>query len=261
MPKVAVVIPVYKQVFSEYEKISINSIYQSFSKTYDIIYVKPQTLDFTPPHSDCTLMECFEDDYFKGIRGYNHLMLSAEFYARFSEYEYILIAQADCYIFRDELLEWCDKGYDYIGAPWLVRPIYNNPFMRVCSAIKRCYCNVMGLPNSQVTNNKVGNGGLSLRNVASCLRAVTELEDVAKRYLSYPKKCAVYNEDVFFALEPNRAGLGFKYFTPMEALRFSVDKYPALCYKLLGEKLPMGTHGWYKRRMIDFWSPIILNNK
>jgi hypothetical protein len=24
--------------------------------------------------------------------------------------------------FKDELQEWCDKGYDYIGAPWIATP-------------------------------------------------------------------------------------------------------------------------------------------
>ena len=31
----------------------------------------------------------------------------------------MLIYQLDAYVFKDELLNWANKGYDYIGAPWL----------------------------------------------------------------------------------------------------------------------------------------------
>ncbi|MDE7155830.1 MAG: hypothetical protein K2N79_06045, partial [Muribaculaceae bacterium] len=68
----------------------------------------------------------------------------------------------------------------------------------------------------------------------------------------------IYNEDVFFSTEVNKHGLDFKYPTWQEALNFSFDKYPALCFSLNGDKLPMGCHAWYKRRMRKFWFPIIL---
>ena len=28
----------------------------------------------------------------------------------------MLIYQLDCYLFEDKIDEWCNKGYDYIGA-------------------------------------------------------------------------------------------------------------------------------------------------
>lgn len=62
--------------------------------------------------------------------GYNRLMLSEDLYSAFSNYEYILICQSDAYIFRDELKEWCEAGYDYVGAPWLRRPLYDLPVMK-----------------------------------------------------------------------------------------------------------------------------------
>jgi hypothetical protein len=30
----------------------------------------------------------------------------------------MLIYQLDAWVFKDDLMKWCNKGYDYIGAPW-----------------------------------------------------------------------------------------------------------------------------------------------
>ena len=60
----------------------------------------------------------FNDTYFESIYGYNQLMLNVEFYEAFSK-KYILIYQTDAFIFKDDLNYWCEKDYDYIGAPWI----------------------------------------------------------------------------------------------------------------------------------------------
>lgn len=260
MPQVCVVIPIYKKELSHYEQISFDSIYNTLGGNNPLIIVKPLSLDIdsiTEKYNGITV-ETFDDDYFKNIAGYNRLMLSTEFYQRFEQYNYILIAQTDCYIFHDSLEYWCKKGYDYVGAPWLVKPIYKFPLFKLISYIKKKYCEAMGKPNSQITNNKVGNGGLSLRKIKSHITATTKLGEIANRYLTQPKRSAVFNEDVFFAIEPNKNGMEFKYPSAIEALEFSFDKYPNLSSNLIKGKIPMGCHGWYKRKMIKYWTPIIL---
>ncbi|MFI3261456.1 MAG: DUF5672 family protein [Rikenellaceae bacterium] len=260
MKQVSVVIPIYKIDLNKFEQISFDSIYNAYAGKYPITIVKPSSLDissFTNKYKHL-LIESFKDDYFKSIAGYNRLMLSEEFYARFSDYEYILIAQTDCYIFKDNLSSWCEKGYDYIGAPWLVRPIYKFPLLRLTSYLKKKYCDFTNTPNSQLSNNKIGNGGLSLRKIKSHIEATVKLKSIADQYLNYPKRTAIFNEDVFFALEPNKNGLSFKYPEIQEALRFSYDKYPKFCNQLMSGETPMGCHGWYKRKMIKYWKPIIL---
>ncbi len=257
MPTAVVVVPIYKDFISECERVSLESIFRVLGGSHDIAFVKPCSLTRLECYNveRASRIDSFEDHFFEGLRGYNKLMLSREFYERFLDYDYILIAQLDSYIFRDELDEWCRKGYDYIGAPWL-RP--SKPFQGLRSVIKRWFCNLMGRPNSQINVNRVGNGGLSLRRVESCRRVVAQLDSVVQRYLSCSELREVFNEDIFFAIEPQRAGIEFKYPHSLEALRFSVDNYPSYCYQLLGNKLPMGTHGWSKKRMIRFWKPIIL---
>lgn len=250
---VKVIIPIYTSQINTYEKISLERICHILY-AHPLTVIKPTSLDlsFLLEKYPELVMEDFDDNYFKGISGYNRLMLSEEFYQRFENYEYILICQLDAYIFRDELLDWCKKGYDYVGAPWLVRPIYHSFPMKQYRWLFRSAA-------TRETDFKVGNGGLSLRRVSSHLLAVRLLKDIIGEFLSH-KGNHVFNEDVFFSVEVNKHGLNFSYPDYMEALKFSFDKYPALCYKLNCGQLPFGCHSWYKKKMIEFWSKIISLN-
>lgn len=254
---VKIIIPIYRAELAPLEKISLQQICRIL-KNYPLTVIKPAGLDLTALSRQYPqlVFEEFEGEYFRGISAYNRLMMSEVFYSRFVDYEYILICQLDTYIFKDELKEWCNKGYDYIGAPWFVRPIYRFPLLRLTSWIKKQFCELFHLPNSQITNFKVGNGGLSLRRVSSHLKAVSVLHETIDRFLQHPGN-HLFNEDVFFSVEVNKHGMNFTYPDYMEALRFSFDKYPALCYKLNNNQLPFGCHSWYKRRMKKFWFPII----
>lgn len=255
--EVAVVVPIYRDYLAEDEQISLQSIVDVLGG-YPLVWVKPASLslDRVGKRYPQFREENFSDACFTDIHAYNTLMLSPEFYERFAGFRYILIAQLDTYIFRDELHEWCARGYDYVGAPWIVRDFYRHPLMRLCSGIKKWYCDATGKPNSQVTGNKVGNGGLSLRKVESHLRATRQLRSTIAQYLSH--RHHLFNEDVFFALEPNRHGMGFRYPSAEEALQFSFDTHPAYCFKKNANRLPFGCHGWSKKRMQKFWRPIIL---
>ncbi len=119
---------------------------------------------------------------------------------------------------------------------------------------------MLGFKDATIGWWRVGNGGLSLRRVASHLDVVTRLSDVVDDFLKHPRN-HLYNEDVFFSTEVNLHGLNFRYPKWEEALKFAFDKYPALCFKLNGNELPMGCHSWYKKRMRRFWFPIILLSK
>lgn len=262
--KVTIVVPCYKQELSEYERISFDRLCETLGN-HRIIVIKPRSLrlpDSITGNNRVAGVECFADSYFAGrIAGYNRLMMSKEFYSRFENSEYILIYQLDAYVFRDELESWCDKGYDYIGAPWLLRPVYEFPLLRFISWLKRKFCDLTGRPNGQITRYKVGNGGLSLRWVDSHLKAVEKLNDVIESFVNAEKHHHTFNEDVFFGVWVNRYGMNFRYPDWKEALKFSFDKYPGLCYELNGNNLPFGCHSWYGRKMRKFWFPIILQSK
>ncbi len=250
---VKVIIPIYKATFSREEKIALARAYEILN-AYPIVVIKPETLDLSELAREFPRLafEDFPELYFAGISGYNRLMLSSAFYERFMDSEYILIYQLDAYVFRDELGAWLAKGYDYVGAPWLRRPVYRLPLIAQFMRLNHLYRTWRGKPSKQDLYDKVGNGGLSLRKVASHLRVTCEQEERIRFFLSQ-KRFHLYNEDVFWATEAK----GFVYPDAREALRFSFDKYPAYCYRLNGRRLPFGCHAWYKRKMRGFWRRFI----
>lgn len=251
--KVTITIPIYKPTFTYLEKRSLNQVYSILS-AHNIVVVKPQSLDLSFLLKEYPLLRfmSFDDAYFQGIKGYNQLMLSSTFYKEFLQNDYILIYQLDAYVFKDELLEWCNKGYDYIGAPWLKKPVYRLPLIKQFMSFVHWHKKLRGKPSKQSFYNKIGNGGLSLRNVQRHYTATIEHKDKIDYYLSQ-KRSHFYNEDVFWGTEVPE----FKFPSPFEALQFSFDKYPSYSYKLNHGQLPFGCHAWYKRKMRKFWKPII----
>lgn len=254
MDKVVVIIPIYKTTLSDDEVLSLRQTCQAL-KNYPLVVIQPEGLDLSSLNEQYPLLQFqeFPASYFKGIMGYNRLMLSPVFYERFLNYEYMLICQLDAYIFRDELQEWCNKGYDYIGSPWLRRPVYDFPLLKQCMQFSLWWKHRRGLRSKQDLYNKVGNGGLSLRKVKAHYQVTKDSQELIGFYTNR-KKLHLYNEDVFWALEAK----DFSYPTPEEAMLFAFDKYPELAYKLTGERLPFGCHGWNKRKMRKFWKGVFL---
>ncbi|PKN51129.1 MAG: hypothetical protein CVU55_13425 [Deltaproteobacteria bacterium HGW-Deltaproteobacteria-13] len=259
--KIGIVISIYKPDLSEKEKISIAQAFQVLKK-YRIIFVAPQSLDIRnykkcfEAHDDQFIR--FNDRYFyQGLEGYNELLLSEDFYKIFSEFSYVLIYQPDAYVFRDELAEWCEEGYDYIGAPWLEDK------------------------NEQIKLNGVGNGGFSLRNIEKFLyvlskckiQTVSEESKIKKRFYKIQNKTialrlkllnligskkAVYyrdknlNEDGFWGEAAPKITRKFKTAPVEKAVKFAFDRYPDVLYKMNNDKLPFGCHAWEKRNP-EFW--------
>src|SRR5690554_154563 len=119
---VRVIIPIYKNTLNELEATSLK---QSFKilKNHHFSLICPENLDIQPilnfEKNNTIEVVRFPNEYFKGIEGYNRLMLSEEFYEKFLESKYILICQTDVIVIKDELEYWCSKNYDYINAPWI----------------------------------------------------------------------------------------------------------------------------------------------
>lgn len=256
--KVAVVIPFYRKEISDIEHCALEQVCDVL-RAYSSIVVKPVSLDLSEIKNRYPLLSfvSFTDFYFKSISGYNQLMLSPSFYERFLQYEYILIYQLDAYVFRDELIDWCMKGYDYIGAPWLKKRIYNYPLISWVMSFIRWRRIQAGELSKQDLYNKIGNGGFSLRKVDSHYKATIEYSSNIAAFLLH-KRSRFYNyvEDVFWATEIPE----FSYPDAMEALSFSFDKYPRYSFRLTKGKLPFGCHGWYKRKRKSFWKSIICVN-
>ncbi len=254
MASAVIVIPVYKTSLSEDERASLSRCF-SVLKRYPIVYMAPEGLDLEPLTQSFPPMrvERFAASYFASKVSYNALMLSPEFYERFSAWEYLLLYQLDAWVFRDDLSMWLDRGYDYVGAPWPIRPIYRHPLYKFCSALKtRMMSADKTADDRHACRGRVGNGGFSLRRtrtIAELLRRHADRVDYYVQRSSFPR----YYEDVFFAVEAPRLEADFKTPTLEEALAFAFDTYPALCYRLNGHQLPFGCHGFNKRKSRAFW--------
>lgn len=254
MHQVKVVIPIYRLSLSEMEQASIRQTLRVL-KQYPIVILHPQNLVipegmFPPTVAQLAVSEEWLGTR-NGIAGYNRMMMSYDFYQLFSDTEYILICHTDAWIFRDELSEWCHKGYDCIAAPWIERPIYRLPiikqymqWIKKSHERKHTFCR-------QNLYGKIGNGGLSLRRVEMFKQACRTYQKEIEEYNSHHQH--YYNEDVFWATVPKE----FHYPTETIGLQFSFDRHPAYCLKRNKGKLPFGCHSWNKPRMYKFWKHII----
>lgn len=241
MKRVAVVTPIYKQKLSQSENMALHHGFQVLS-AYDRIFVSPRNLEYLDTLlPDKTLY--FDEHYFKNIAGYNRLMLSEKFYECFLEYEYILIFQPDAFVFRDELLQWCEKGYAYIGAPWPQgRRLYPYGFSGVDYIGKYL---PFFIRNRSVF---VGNGGFSLRHVETAIEMLKKHPFIVRSWTG--------NEDAFWSYYAAMPENHFPVPDEKEASKFALE-LDAEKYYIANERLlPFACHGWEKYS-VEFWQKII----
>ncbi len=209
----------------------------------------------------------FPDQYFGSPQAHGRLLLSEQFYRAFEDYEYILIYHLDALVFVDRVLEWCNAGYDYVGAPWLISP-----------------------DTPQITEQKVGNGGFSLRRVRSFLRVLdsrryfVDPEDYWARFAArqgpvarilnaprkYLKRVLALNdvrwhvrlalrgdvhEDRFWSEYATHYDPEFRIAPVDRAMRFAFEAEPRRCFECIGRQRPFGAHRWAKfdREFYDPW--------
>lgn len=283
MKQCVVVIPVYCESPSSPEKASYQNTL-SVLAGHDIVVVTHRDCD-TSVYDDISRRldtnvryEYFSQQYFSSVHGYNDLCLSETFYRRFADYEYMLICQLDAWVFRDELSYWCEKGYDYIGAPIFYG--YSS---------ERFSTRVMG----------IGNGGLSLRRITHAIAVTTAprsrvflkpgkifsiylnhaiTHDTFRkrplRLLALPfiimAKCMGFhntlryyigrhlNEDLILGSWSASAwGIDTNIPGQEEAMQFSFEVHPELLYSETGGRLPFGCHAFMKWSYASFWSRFI----
>jgi len=183
--------------------------------------------------ADLRVLE-FDPGWFGSAVGYNLLCRNAGFYRSFVGHDFLLLYQLDAYVFSDQLPAWCDRGYDYIGAPWLhhefqmhsrktwTKSTLLRPFLR-----------------------QVGNGGFSLRCIRTMRSASFWLWPLSWLLRSIP-------EDVFWAHVGARLWPGFRIASVDEALRFAWDAAPAECAARCEGRLPFGVHAWNTDHL-EYW--------
>jgi len=255
---VTIIIPLYKESLDPLELISIDQCFKVLGR-YNIVAVKPRSLALTNYPYPFKKIYNFDDKYFDDIAGYNSLMLSSEFYKEFLSNEYMLIYQPDAFVFKDELEAWCNAGYDYIGAPWLREGDYPDLIKKLKNKLKAYFHIKYNIkqqnsdtPSDLQFENKVGNGGFSLRHVKKFYNLTISEATLIKEYSQ--QNSHRFNEDAFWSIEVNRKSTRLKIPGYKKAAHFAIENNGNYGLQLTGGKLPFGCHAWDKN--LEFWRPI-----
>lgn len=253
--------------FTPDQEIAFRHVRRYLSR-WDIYTVMPESHPAVYPG---LIPKRFPDRFFGNAQAHSALLLSERFYRAFLSYDYILIYHLDALVFADRLQEWCDAGYDYIGSPWLISP--DMPYIK---------------------EEKVGNGGFSLRRVRSFLetlrsrRYFVDPDEYWRAYRArtsrvagalnlprkYLKRMKIFNdvrwhirwairddvhEDRFWSEYATYYNPRFR-IAPLDvAMRFAFEAEPRRCFAQVGGELPFGAHRWPKFDRM-FYEPYLLTH-
>lgn len=267
---VAVVIPIHKTTLNEHEESSFKQTL-SVLHSHDIFLIThPQLtlgyyLAIASELNKKIQVVYFDKHYFDSVESYNRLMLTTEFYRRFDMYEYMLICQTDVYVFRDELLAWCNKGYNYIGAPWISYKKKKNRYKFYgmgnggFSLRKISYClQVLNFPPHLpfLTPKGVFYFSLKLKDVLLMPLRVFGVRNTLHHFIENGFKDHVF-EDIIFSKYAQHSWLKASMPSLDEAIRFSFEECPAYLFQRNGNQLPFGCHAYLKYEFERFWKNYI----
>ena len=215
--RVAIVIPVYREMPTELEKVHFQRLAKLYKNRYPIFLFVPENLKLDAYQRLLPSLSVLRMSarHFQGLESYNELMLSPAFYEIWLQrgYSHILLWQPDVFLLGDQLEAFLRMPYDYIGGP-LFKVVDSKPFLYG------------------------GNGGLSLR---SCHACATVLQSHRRELIAWHE-----NEDEVFSL------LAMKYpeefsAAPLDiAMQFAFDRFGRVLWERNGMRLPMGLHGWFR---------------
>lgn len=279
---VVILIIVHKQFPTENEKKSLLQCFKILGK-HSIKLLCHRSLnvgEYKKVNSNVEI-DFIDEKWLGTYEMFNKLKISSFLYKKYEKYQFILFYELDAWVFRNDLQNWCKRGFDYIGAPWTGTHLYKDK-------------PIVG----------VGNGGFSLRNVKSSIKLLKKLQtvEILENYEDYNwysilvrlpiifKKILLDNspsrfernfsfqEDLFWCvIAPNRLASfhgrsliirllakcflmqEFKIASADVAAKFSFETTPAHFYNLNNKNLPFGCHAWEKYDP-EFWTPFIPGN-
>lgn len=278
-PRPVVVIPLYKADLNPYEWISLRralSILGSHPITLLMPNSKAKAIHLAlaaalPIESQEGLdLHFVADSWLASVAAYNHLLLQNWFYEHYRAFTHLLIVQLDAYVFRDELIQWCQEPWAYIGAP-----IYHD-----------------GHPYGEKHCKWVGAGGFSLRRldafhaafaanpmvflpehlkerlapfnwrgkihvVLRYLRFLLERDDRLQQQSNQLMRLIGLNEDEVFGKFLPDVCSWFQVPPYSIARSFAIDRHVAAELTALG-RVPFGCHAWWtSSENLTAWRPHI----
>lgn len=262
-----VVIPIHKINPSKEELISFEQCFKVLDR-HPIKVLAPRNLNIASYKKVVPQCEIIFIDPIcqSSFREYNNMKMNGAFYKLFTSYKFLLTYELDAWVFKDELEYWCNKDYDYIGAPWFEG---------------------LNMP----TTNKiigVGNSGFSLRSISASIRILRRV-DILRRVRKFWFKSHIqaiirfstvlsilkaafkidnYNslnwalvqndllEDFFWSQVVAKAFSDYKVASIGDAIKFSFEVNPAHLYEIANYQLPFGCHAWNVYDPV-FWKQFI----
>ena len=227
-----IIIPIFKEYFSENEFFSIN--YSSkVLKDKDITFIFPNELNLEYYKKTFPKINFFSlpKEFFYSQKTYNQLCYERAFYEFFkNDCTHILILQPDAIVINSDILEWSNSRFDYIGGPES-----NNYSYNITSVMP-----FTDLPSFHPIRLQGCNGGLSLRKVESFIKVLEEYEELTKLFRTY---AGGIGEDIFFSLM-GRVSSFFQVPNELIASKFALtDKFQE--WIAFNKALPCGFHAWY----------------
>jgi hypothetical protein len=263
-PTVAVVVPFSNRpTLLPEEEISLRHL-KHYLGEYDKYVVAPRSLDVAVRGFDIVR---FADRYFGSARAHTALMLSRSFYSTFRSYDYVLTYHLDALVLSDQLIEWCEQGWDFIGAPnhgtstelsvpcnggFALRRI--DAFLEVLTSRRYAID-----PDRYWQSFVEGKGALRRalhwpRRYAKRLHRFNNVEREIRLMLADPEPPL---DDVFMVENATKYYPPFRIPPIREALRFAFDETPRVAFELNDRQLPFGAHAWYRQDRA-FWEPYLL---
>jgi hypothetical protein len=240
MSSVVVLVPIYQAQLSALDHFSLRHALAQLRPGREVFFIGPEGLDMRRHQADFPGIRfiSFHPDYFASIKGYNRLLMSPAFYERFGAYEFTLILQTDAILLRDDLDEWVQGPYDYVGAPW-------PDGVEILVNLDRFVGDY-----ARKVKVHVGNGGLSLRRNRACIQLMHEFPQALDYFVRTGS-----SEDLFFAI---MGSLSAHYVMPSEsaASRFALELKPERYFTINGQRPPMGGHAW-ARYNPAFWLDLL----
>ena len=269
--KPAVCIPIHTSSLNRHEIISIKS-HISKLQAHDVFLLVPSSkinsiieiLENNEIPRKTYKIHQLEDIFLNHSDNYQLLLLSTEFYSFYKNYTHILIAQMDAYTFSDQLLHWCNKEWDYIGAPL---------YYKEQDRVNDFFC--------------CGVGGFSLRSIKKTLE-VLEINPTIYQFDDFKKEAKSYNFKGKFILflkylvtkllkkdKLRRSiiksklhkfsrrfyifineDISYSYYLPKyldsfkvadfdDSIKFSIDCHVNESLEILNFVLPFGAHSWF----------------
>lgn len=224
---VVVLVPIYKPCLDSDEQFALDYSLGVLTGR-EVRFIAPTNLDdsYYRERYPKVGIDRFSSPCFESIQEYNRLLLSVDFYTKYSSFEFMLILQTDAIVFRDELEYWCSTPYDYVGAPWPNVFELNLQTGRFEGGF------------SKHVRTHVGNGGLSLRRNGKCIQLLNEFPVEQELFLR-----AGSSEDLFFSV---LGAVSCNFVMPNEvtASLFAMEGRPSFYFRINGGRLPMGAHAW-----------------